>query len=171
MTSKKDLKVNTGDFYSMMAAATAEPEQLEGQMEITDIPGVDPAQDAQNAQESQSDDVMNVVNAIASGQYNKQVVEELSKALARKQRKIYTDEEVEMFKAAYKTQGKAGLHIPRINVALEPELYDYVRTVSKAQGRTYSQFIAEILRQHYEGHRDLYARAKAFQTEIKGSKE
>ena len=57
------------------------------------------------------------------------------------------------------TAGRKGVHLPRINLAFSPELYDYVKTMSKAAGLTYTEFINKIIRDHKAEHEDIYKRA------------
>ena len=58
-----------------------------------------------------------------------------------------------------KTTGRKGLHLPRINVAFSPEVYEYVRTMSKAAGMTQTEFINKIIAEHKKGHEEIYQRA------------
>lgn len=74
----------------------------------------------------------------------------------RKERKTYTAQEAAEFSNSLKTTGRKGVHLPRINLAFSPEIYDYVRTMSRASGLTYTEFIDKILRDHKEAHADTY---------------
>lgn len=74
----------------------------------------------------------------------------------RKARKTYTAQEAAEFSNSLKTTGRKGVHLPRINLAFSPEIYDYVRTMSRASGLTYTEFIDKILRDHKEAHADTY---------------
>lgn len=49
---------------------------------------------------------------------------------------------------------------PRINLALHPEQYDYIKTMARLQGQTMTGFINTIIAQHAEGHADIYNKAK-----------
>ena len=65
-----------------------------------------------------------------------------------------------------KTTGRKGVKLPRINLAFSPDVYDYVRTMSKASGLTYTEFINRILQDHMESHADTYKQAIKFRNSI-----
>lgn len=71
-------------------------------------------------------------------------------------RKTYTAQEAQEFSNSLQTKGRKGVKLPRINLAFSQENYDYVRTMSKAAGMTYTEFIDKILRDHKEAHADTY---------------
>lgn len=81
------------------------------------------------------------------------------KAAAPKGRKTYTEQEAAEFMRDMNTAGRKGVHLPRINLAFAPETYDYVKTMSKISGMTYTEFINKILQDHKESHGDLYKKA------------
>lgn len=76
-----------------------------------------------------------------------------------KERKTYNAQETEEFLNDMKTSGRKGVHLPRINLAFSPDIYDYVKTMSKASGLTYTEFINKILQDHKEKHADTYKKA------------
>lgn len=78
---------------------------------------------------------------------------------ARKERKTYTAQEAEEFLQDMRTAGHKGVKLPRINLAFSPEVYDYVKTMSKAAGLTYTEFINRILLDHKAKHIDTYQQA------------
>ena len=51
------------------------------------------------------------------------------------------------------------MRLPRVNLAFAPEVYDYVKTMSKISGMTYTEFINKILRAHMEDHSEIYRQA------------
>lgn len=73
-----------------------------------------------------------------------------------KPRKTYTAQEAAEFSSSLKTAGRKGVKLPRVNLAFSPEIYDYVKTMSKASGMTYTEFLDKILRDHKEAHADTY---------------
>ena len=74
----------------------------------------------------------------------------------RKPRKTYNAQETADFSSSLKTAGRKGMKLPRVNLAFSPEIYDYVKTMSKASGMTYTEFLDKILRDHKEAHADTY---------------
>lgn len=84
----------------------------------------------------------------------------------RKPRKTYNTQEAAEFLQDMKTAGHKGVKLPRINLAFAPDLYDYVRTMSKAAGMTYTEFINKILRDHMEQHADTYQKAIDFRNSL-----
>lgn len=77
----------------------------------------------------------------------------------RKPRKTYNTQETQELMQGLNTTGRKGVKLPRINLALAPDMYDYVKTMSKASGLTYTEFIDRILRDHKEKHGDAYNKA------------
>ena len=73
-----------------------------------------------------------------------------------KPRKTYTDQEAAAYAQARRTAGRKGMKLPRINLALTPEMYEYLRAMSKAAGMTYTEFIDKILRDHKAEHAAIY---------------
>lgn len=49
---------------------------------------------------------------------------------------------------------------PRINLALDPEQYDYIKTMARLQGQTMTGFINGIIAQHAADHAEIYTKAK-----------
>ena len=85
---------------------------------------------------------------------------------ARKERKTYNAEETAEFLQTFKTAGRKGVKLPRINLALAPDMYDYVKTMSKAAGLTYTEFIDKLLRDHMSEHGDIYEQAIKFRNSL-----
>ena len=65
-----------------------------------------------------------------------------------------------------RTAGHKGVKLPRINLAFSPDIYDYVKTMSKASGMTYTEFINKILQDHKEKHADTYQQAVNFRNSL-----
>lgn len=86
-----------------------------------------------------------------------QDVQEVQEAPRKnKPRKTYTAQEAAEFSNSLKTTGRKGVKLPRINLAFTPEVYDYVKSMSKAAGMTYTEFIDKILQQHKAEHEKEY---------------
>lgn len=76
-----------------------------------------------------------------------------------KPRKTYSAQEAAEFSNSLRTAGRKGVKLPRINLAFTPEIYDYVKTMSKAAGMTYTEFIDTILQDHKKKHAKTYQQA------------
>lgn len=83
-----------------------------------------------------------------------------------KPRKTYTTQEAAEFSNSLKTAGRKGVKLPRINLAFTPEVYDYIKTMSKAAGLTYTEFVNHILQAHKEEHADVYQQAINFRNSL-----
>lgn len=77
----------------------------------------------------------------------------------RKERKTYGPQETQELLESLNTTGRKGVHLPRLNLAMRPANYDYVRTMAKISGMTYAQFIDKIITEHRETHGDIYKKA------------
>lgn len=69
-----------------------------------------------------------------------------------KPRKTYTDQEAAAYAQDLRTSGRKGMQLPRVNLALAPDMYEYLRAMSKGAGMTYTEFIDTILRKHKAEH-------------------
>lgn len=76
-----------------------------------------------------------------------------------KTRKTYDAQEAAELSNGLNTSGRKGLKLPRVNLAMAPDMYDYLKTMSKASGLTYTEFVDRLLRSHKETHGDAYAQA------------
>jgi hypothetical protein len=76
-----------------------------------------------------------------------------------KDRKTYNAQEAAEYSNKLNTSGRKGLKLPRVNLALAPDMYDYVKTMSKVTGMTYTEFVDKLLRDHKAEHGDIYAQA------------
>lgn len=100
----------------------------------------------------------------AQEKYNVQSVHEAQKA--EHARKTYSEEEKQEFLAAMKTAGRKGCRLPRINMAFAPELYDYVKTMSKVSGLTLTEFVNTVIKQYMDTHREQYDKALEFRNNL-----
>lgn len=84
----------------------------------------------------------------------------------RKARKIYDAQEAADFSEERKTAGRKGVKLPRINLAFSPSLYEYVTTMARAAGMSYTDFINMVLQQHKDDHADAYQKAIDFRNSL-----
>ena len=99
-----------------------------------------------------SDAIIN--NAIAEAVSDTQETQE-----KRKPRKTYTAQEEQEFLMTGQTAGHKGVKLPRINLAFAPDMYDYIKTMSKMTGQTYTEFINKIMREYMDTHAEQYEKA------------
>lgn len=85
----------------------------------------------------------------------------------RKPRKVYDKEQAAEFLEERRTAGRKGVKLPRVNVAFSPAVYDYVKTMARATGTTYTDFINAVLKQHMDEHGDTYKKAVEFRNSLK----
>lgn len=74
----------------------------------------------------------------------------------KKERKTYTEQETQEFQSNLQTSGRKGVKLPRINMAFIPEVYDYIKSMSRATGMTYTEFVNHEMKKSLETHRDDY---------------
>ncbi len=86
----------------------------------------------------------------------------------QKERKTYSKEEAEEFLQGRKTSGRKGLKLPRINLAFSPEVYEFVKTMSRVTGETMTEYINKVMQQHMEANQDVYKEAIKFRNMIDG---
>lgn len=99
-------------------------------------------------------DFTKVSDAIAQATAEPQEMQE-----TRKPRKTYTAQEEQEFLMTGQTAGHKGVKLPRINLAFAPDLYDYIKTMSKMTGQTYTEFINKIMREYMDTHAEQYEKA------------
>ena len=79
-------------------------------------------------------------------------------------------EEAEERKAGRKTQGRKGVKLPRINLAVSSLNYDYIKVCSRQAGITQIEFVNRIIDQYREAHAEEYETAKKLQAEFETAK-
>ena len=84
----------------------------------------------------------------------------------RKARKTYNAQEAADFLEERKSAGRKGVKLPRYNVAFAPSLYDYIQTMARAAGMSYTDFINMVLQQHKDAHADAYEKAIEFRKSL-----
>lgn len=65
-----------------------------------------------------------------------------------------------------RTQGRAGCGANRINMAFTPEVYEFVRTMSRVRGETMTKFVNHIIAQSMEQYNDIYQQALKFKESL-----
>ena len=61
-----------------------------------------------------------------------------------------------------KTSGHKGVKLPRVNLAFAPDVYEYIKTMSRVRGENMTVFVNLALRQYMNDHRELYDKAIEF---------
>lgn len=89
-----------------------------------------------------------------------------AEAPARKERKTYSTTEQQQFLDDMRTAGRKGVKLPRINLALAPDIYDYVRTMARARGTTITEFVNHILAQSLADNSEVYEKALEFRNSL-----
>lgn len=84
----------------------------------------------------------------------------------KRARKTYTDEEAQEFLANLKTAGRKGVKLPRLNMAFSPDVYDYIRTMSKVSGITLTEFVNKVMKQYMDEHMEQYEKAIEFRNSL-----
>lgn len=79
----------------------------------------------------------------------------------------YTEKERETFLSEFKTSGRKGLKLPRINLAFTPENHKYISVMSKMRGESITQFVNMLIDKNRELNSDLYDRALEIMDEMK----
>lgn len=111
----------------------------------------------------------NVYRTIAeatSEQETQQVIEAAPAVDAPHTRKTYTEAEAQEFLSSLKTAGRKGVKLPRINLAFSPEVYDFVKTMSKVSGITLTEFVNKVMKQYMDEHREQYEKAIEFRNSL-----
>lgn len=57
------------------------------------------------------------------------------------------EDSLDMFVSTCGTQGKKGRKTPRMNLAIQEDVYEYIRRESRRHGLTYSEFICAVMRE------------------------
>ena len=76
---------------------------------------------------------------------------------SKKTRKRYTAEEArEILESGRNAQGLGGVKMSRINMAFSPANYEFVKTLARARGETYTQFVNQIIDAYRKEHQEQY---------------
>lgn len=82
-----------------------------------------------------------------------------SKPAGKGRRKTYTKEEAEQLKMEGRTSGRKGVKMSRINMAFTPDVYDFIKTMSRVTGMTITDFTNTAMRTYIKEHGELYKQA------------
>ena len=97
-----------------------------------------------------------------TGMQTGRVYEELEEATSGNRQTDATKEEFEARSAEMRTQGRQGCKAPRINMAFTTDNYEFVKVVSKATGRTMTQFVNLIVTAYRQEHPEILSQARGF---------
>lgn len=84
----------------------------------------------------------------------------------RKPRKTYNKKQTDVFLKSMETRGRKGLKLPRINVALRPDLLDYLKTISQSCGLDMTQYINILLEADMKKNEALVRKVKSNRDKI-----
>lgn len=88
-------------------------------------------------------------------------------AEGRKPRKgNYTEEEKAEAVKNHGTQGKKGMKMPRINMAFDGEVYDFVKTMAKMTGTSMTEFMNKCMKEYMDEHGEIYKKAVELRKEL-----
>lgn len=85
---------------------------------------------------------------------------------AQKPRREYHGQEAQEWQKAGKTQGRKGCKMVRINMAFEPDVHEFVRTMARVRGETVTDFTNHVFRQFMEDNADTYKKAMEFRESL-----
>lgn len=61
----------------------------------------------------------------------------------------------------FKTQGKRGMQLPRMNMAFTPSNYDFIKVMAAIRGQSMTAYVNAVLEAERERNGDKYQAAKA----------
>lgn len=83
--------------------------------------------------------------------------EHIAQENLRKERKRYTPEEAQaILESGRNAQGLGGVKMPRINIAFSPVNYDFIRTLARGRGESYTEFVNLIIDEYRKEHMEQY---------------
>lgn len=80
----------------------------------------------------------------------------------KRERKTYSEQEIQEFQSSLQTSGHKGVKLPRINMGFTPEIHDYIKTMARVQGKTITEFVNSEMKKSLEANRETYSTAKKF---------
>lgn len=69
------------------------------------------------------------------------------------------------------TQGKAGQHLPRINMAFSEANYDYIKVMASLEGTTMTQFLNYVIDVYRKDNSEHYIMAKKLQAMVRAKND
>lgn len=86
---------------------------------------------------------------------------------ARKPRKRYSAEEAaKILESGRNARGLGGVKMPRINLAFSPVNHDFIVTLARMRGETYTDFVNRLVDLYREQFKDQYEAAKKLRESI-----
>lgn len=79
----------------------------------------------------------------------------------RGQKRTLTEAEKAARMSEMRTQGIEGMRLPRINLALSPENYDFVKVLASASGNTMTRLVNLIIAAYRNEHPGLEEQSRA----------
>lgn len=70
-------------------------------------------------------------------------------------KKLQEENVLDSFVTSSGTQGKKGQKTPRMNLAIQEDVYEYIRRESRKNGLTYSEFICAVMRERQQRLGDM----------------
>ena len=83
-----------------------------------------------------------------------------------KDRKEYSPEEALAFLDSFKSAGRKGIKLPRINLAFTPENYEYIQTMSRVRGESLTAFVNWMVKTHKDQNIEMYNKAREFKDNL-----
>ncbi len=91
------------------------------------------------------------------------VYSKIEQAISRKgQQGIASKQEQAKRAAELKTQGRKGCKAIRINMAFTPDNHEFIKVMSKATGRTMTEFTNEVVAAYRNEHPEFMEQANSF---------
>ena len=86
---------------------------------------------------------------------------------SRKPRKRYSAQEAaEILESGRNARGLGGVKMPRINMAFTPVNHDFIITLARMRGETYTDFVNHMVDLYREQFKDQYEAAKKLRESI-----
>jgi hypothetical protein len=84
----------------------------------------------------------------------------------RKDRKTYTEQEAFELLQQAKTQGRKGVKLPRIMVAFEPDVFFYIKVMSRVTAMTQSEIVNIAMHEYMKNHADTFEKVLEFRESL-----
>lgn len=65
-----------------------------------------------------------------------------------------------------RTQGRAGMKLPRINLAFSPTNYEFIKIMAAMNGQNLTQYVNDIITAERERKADAFAKVKAIKDNL-----
>lgn len=105
--------------------------------------------------------------SIAQDKQDKQEKPEAQEKQGRKPRKRYTKEEAQqILESGRNARGLGGVKMPRMNMAFTPVNHDFIMTIARMTGQTYTDFVNHVIDLYREEHKEQYEAALKLRNSI-----